>query len=95
MFAKYALVFWARTRQRGSTVRPLINLVVVGHVDAGKSTLMDVLTGRKTVGRITGKVTVNGHDKDDATFARISGYCEQFDSHAPGTSVCFLTPVLG
>ena len=75
--------------------RPGVLTALMGASGAGKSTLMDVLTGRKTVGRITGKVTVNGHDKDDATFARISGYCEQFDSHAPGTSVCFLPPVLG
>ncbi|MFH4974713.1 hypothetical protein AB6A40_001422 [Gnathostoma spinigerum] len=29
-----------RIRQRGQSTKPLINLVIVGHVDAGKSTLM-------------------------------------------------------
>lgn len=36
---------------------------------------MDVLAGRKTVGRITGDVKVNGFPKEQATFAAIAG-CE-------------------
>jgi hypothetical protein len=32
---------------------------------------------RKTVGEITGSITVNGHPKEQATFARVMGYCEQ------------------
>ena len=34
---------------------------------------MDVLAGRKTIGDITGDVWVNGHPKDQATFARVCG----------------------
>jgi ABC-type multidrug transport system ATPase subunit len=42
---------------------------------------------RKTAGRAQGKVTVNGFDKNPATFARVMGYCEQFDVHSPGLTV--------
>eukprot|EP00879_Flechtneria_rotunda_P028235 GHRR01030326.1.p2 GENE.GHRR01030326.1~~GHRR01030326.1.p2 ORF type:complete len:135 (+),score=19.48 GHRR01030326.1:121-525(+) len=40
---------------------------------AGKTTLMDVLAGRKTVGRIEGEITVGGFAKQQETFARILG----------------------
>jgi ABC-type multidrug transport system ATPase subunit len=30
---------------------------------------------------------VNGFDKDPAAFARVMGYCEQFDVHSSGTTV--------
>lgn len=42
---------------------------------------------RKTVGRSEGRITVNGFDKKPATFARVMGYCEQFDVHSPGLTV--------
>jgi hypothetical protein len=32
---------------------------------------------RKTVGEITGDILVNGHPKDQKTWARVVGYCEQ------------------
>jgi hypothetical protein len=38
---------------------------------------MDVIAGRKTAGRMTGSITVNGHPKEQRTFARITGYVEQ------------------
>ncbi len=44
---------------------------------------MDFLAGRKTAGRLAGDVRVNGHPQDFKTFARVSGYCEQFDIHSP------------
>lgn len=43
---------------------------------------MDCLAGRKTAGRTTGDVRVNGHPQLFSTFARVSGYCEQ--ASAPG-----------
>lgn len=43
---------------------------------------MDCLAGRKTAGRTTGDVRVNGHLQLFSTFARVSGYCEQ--ASAPG-----------
>lgn len=48
---------------------------------------MDVLADRKTAGRMTGAVKVNGFDKQPAAFARIMGYCEQFDTHSSGATV--------
>ena len=40
---------------------------------SGKTTLMDCIAGRKTVGHITGNITVNGHPKDQRTWARVMG----------------------
>ena len=59
----------------------------MGVSGAGKTTLMDVLAGRKTGGYITGNMTVSGHPKKQETFARISGYCEQMDIHSPYVTV--------
>lgn len=44
---------------------------------AGKTTLMDVLAGRKTTGNVCGQMLVNGHVKLSKTFARVVGYVEQ------------------
>lgn len=38
---------------------------------------MDCLAGRKTGGRITGDIKVNGFEKNGGAFARVMGYCEQ------------------
>jgi ABC-type multidrug transport system ATPase subunit len=42
-----------------------------------------VITG----GYIEGELRVGGHPKEQATFARIAGYVEQFDIHSPQTTV--------
>ncbi|KAI3429335.1 hypothetical protein D9Q98_005430 [Chlorella vulgaris] len=60
---------------------------LMGASGAGKTTLMDVLAGRKTGGLITGEVTVNGFPQEPRTFARIMGYVEQTDIHVPHTTV--------
>lgn len=54
---------------------------------SGKTTLMDVLAGRKTRGYIEGDILISGYPKQQATFARISGYCEQNDIHSPNVTV--------
>lgn len=56
---------------------------LMGASGAGKTTLMDVLAGRKTGGRAEGLQLVNGAVKNMATFARLMGYVEQFDAHNP------------
>lgn len=59
----------------------------MGSSGAGKTTLMDVVAGRKTVGRIEGGITTNGRPKDARAFARVMGYVEQTDVHAPLATV--------
>lgn len=67
--------------------RPGILTALMGVSGAGKTTLMDVLAGRKTGGYIKGDIRISGYPKDQATFARISGYCEQNDIHSPQVTV--------
>ncbi len=38
-------------------------------------------------GVIQGDIRMNGYPKEQATFARVSGYVEQFDVHSPQTTV--------
>ncbi|KAG4190745.1 hypothetical protein ERO13_A07G049800v2 [Gossypium hirsutum] len=67
--------------------RPGVLTALMGVSGAGKTTLMDVLAGRKTGGYIDGNITVSGFQKKQETFARISGYCEQNDIHSPHVTV--------
>lgn len=67
--------------------RPGVLTALMGVSGAGKTTLMDVLAGRKTGGYIEGDIRIAGYPKNQATFARISGYCEQNDIHSPQVTV--------
>lgn len=67
--------------------RPGVLTALMGVTGAGKTTLMDVLAGRKTGGYIEGSIMISGHPKKQETFARISGYCEQTDIHSPHVTV--------
>ncbi|KAI5315668.1 hypothetical protein L3X38_044844 [Prunus dulcis] len=67
--------------------RPGVLTALMGVSGAGKTTLMDVLAGRKTRGNIEGNISVSGYPKKQDSFARISGYCEQNDIHSPYVTV--------
>ncbi|KAL2898951.1 ABC transporter G family member 31 [Bienertia sinuspersici] len=66
---------------------PGVLTALVGSSGAGKTTLMDVLAGRKTGGYIEGDIRISGYPKVQHTFARISGYVEQNDIHSPQVTV--------
>ncbi|KAF5953991.1 hypothetical protein HYC85_006847 [Camellia sinensis] len=74
-------------RDVSGAFRPGILTALVGVSGAGKTTLMDVLAGRKTSGYIEGSISISGYPKNQATFARVSGYCEQNDIHSPHVTV--------
>ncbi|KAL3714536.1 hypothetical protein ACJRO7_006451 [Eucalyptus globulus] len=67
--------------------RPGVLTALMGISGAGKTTLMDVLSGRKTGGSIEGDIKVGGYPKVQAAYARISGYCEQTDIHSPQVTI--------
>ncbi|KAL5538741.1 hypothetical protein UlMin_046004 [Ulmus minor] len=69
------------------TFRPGVLTALMGVSGAGKTTLMDVLAGRKTGGYIEGDIKISGYPKKQETFARILGYCEQNDIHSPYVTV--------
>ena len=56
-------------------------LALMGASGAGKSTLLDVIAGRKTAGRMEGQIFLNGHPREQRSFARLTAYCEQQDIH--------------
>ncbi|KAK6122137.1 hypothetical protein DH2020_044127 [Rehmannia glutinosa] len=66
---------------------PGVLTALMGSSGAGKTTLMDVLAGRKTSGYIEGDVRISGYPKEQKSFARISGYVEQSDIHSPQVTV--------
>eukprot|EP00887_Chlorella_sp_A99_P001837 scaffold19.g1837.t1 len=62
-------------------------VALMGGSGAGKTTLMDIVLGRKTQGIVRGRILVNGHEKVQATWSRVCGYVEQTDVHSAGTTV--------
>jgi ABC-type multidrug transport system ATPase subunit/ABC-type multidrug transport system permease subunit len=62
-------------------------VALMGATGAGKTTLMDVIAGRKTGGRILGDIIVNGELKNPANFSRITAYCEQMDIHSEAATI--------
>lgn len=55
---------------------------LMGSSGAGKTTLMDVIAGRKTGGKIRGRILLNGYPATELAIRRSTGYCEQMDIHS-------------
>ncbi|KAG7379925.1 hypothetical protein PHYBOEH_011707 [Phytophthora boehmeriae] len=60
---------------------------LMGSSGAGKTTLMDVIAGRKTGGKIQGQILLNGHPATDLAIRRSTGYCEQMDIHSESSTI--------
>ncbi|POM67096.1 ATP-binding cassette (ABC) Superfamily [Phytophthora palmivora] len=60
---------------------------LMGSSGAGKTTLMDVIAGRKTKGKIEGEILLNGHPATDLAIRRSTGYCEQMDIHSASSTI--------
>lgn len=67
--------------------RPGTLTALMGSSGAGKTTLMDVIAGRKTSGKIEGEVLMNGFPVVKKEFGRITGYVEQQDLHVGTATV--------
>jgi ABC-type multidrug transport system ATPase subunit len=70
----------------GGIVKPGHLTALMGSSGAGKTTLLDVLARRKTLGKVEGRVYLNGETLM-TDFERITGYCEQMDIHQPAVTV--------
>lgn len=60
---------------------------LMGPSGSGKTTLLDVIAGRKTAGKITGRVSYNGEAPTAAVLKQSVGYVEQFDTLVPELTV--------
>ncbi|KAJ5787614.1 hypothetical protein N7457_002604 [Penicillium paradoxum] len=67
-------------------VKPGSLTALMGVSGAGKTTLMNVLAQRMSIGVVTGDMLVNGHEPD-ASFARETGYVQQQDLHVETCTV--------
>lgn len=67
--------------------RPGRLMCLMGATGAGKTTLMDVLAGRKTQGKEQGTITINGSELSKRKRATVIAYCEQTDEHMPTAKV--------
>jgi len=66
------LPWWAHT------VAALLLLVQMGPSGSGKTTMLDLLAGRKTVGKMEGTVLFSGSKPTRNFLRRYTGYVEQF-----------------
>jgi ATP-binding cassette subfamily G (WHITE) protein 2 (PDR) len=67
-------------------VKPGTLTALMGASGAGKTTLLDVLASRVTMGVVTGKMLVNGRQRDSG-FQRKTGYVQQQDLHLSTSTV--------
>ncbi|KAL3663580.1 hypothetical protein V7S43_011467 [Phytophthora oleae] len=55
---------------------------LMGSSGAGKTTLMDVIAGRKRGGQVQGEILLNGYPATELAIRRVTGYCKQMDIHS-------------
>ncbi|OKL58610.1 ABC transporter CDR4 [Talaromyces atroroseus] len=67
-------------------VKPGTLTALMGVSGAGKTSLLDVLANRVTVGVVTGQMLVDGHLRD-SSFQRKTGYVQQQDLHLETSTV--------
>ncbi|RLN61775.1 hypothetical protein BBJ29_001376 [Phytophthora kernoviae] len=67
--------------------RPGTITALMGSSGAGKTTLIDVIAGRKNTGVVRGKILLNGHEATNLTIRRCTGYCEQTDIHSQTATI--------
>ncbi|TMW59404.1 hypothetical protein Poli38472_004473 [Pythium oligandrum] len=67
--------------------KPGTMTALMGSSGAGKTTLMDVIAGRKTEGKIEGHIYLNGYQATDLAIRRATGYCEQMDIHSEAATI--------
>jgi len=67
-------------------IKPGTLTALMGVSGAGKTSLLDVLASRTTTGVITGRMLVDGRDRDDS-FQRQTGYVMQQDIHLDTSTV--------
>jgi ATP-binding cassette subfamily G (WHITE) protein 2 (PDR) len=60
--------------------KPGIAVALMGASPAGKSTLLDVLAGKKTTGTVTGDISLNGKPFEAKSFNHLAAYGD-FDAH--------------
>eukprot|EP01138_Halocafeteria_seosinensis_P005229 gb/GECG01005346.1/.p1 GENE.gb/GECG01005346.1/~~gb/GECG01005346.1/.p1 ORF type:complete len:461 (+),score=48.24 gb/GECG01005346.1/:1-1383(+) len=60
---------------------------LMGPSGGGKSTLLDAILSRKTVGNVSGKILLNGQEASLNFLRRVSAYVEQEDNHLPYLTV--------
>ncbi|KAG7386626.1 hypothetical protein PHYPSEUDO_015410 [Phytophthora pseudosyringae] len=70
----------------GGYARPGTMTALMGSSGAGKTTLMDVIAGRKTGGAIRGDILLNGYPATELAIRRCTGYCEQTDIHSESST---------
>ncbi|KAG1692839.1 hypothetical protein DVH05_024452 [Phytophthora capsici] len=72
----------------GGFAEPDTLTALMGSLRTGKATLMDMIAGRKTGGKITGKIILNGYEANGLAIRRCTTYCEMELTAQP--SVLFL-----
>jgi ABC-type multidrug transport system ATPase subunit len=65
----------------------LTSFMFMSLISYRKTTLLDVIAGYKTGGKITGDILIDGYPKSDSTWKAIAGYAEQQDILNPYMSV--------